>query len=426
MRKNQIALALIYCLFILWAISNNLLPTMIRQMMKICELSTFEASFTETTYWLAYFVCPIPIAMFLRRYSYSTGIITGLFIAAAGGLLFLPAAQVQHFGVYLCVFFVIATGMCFIETASNPYVTELGDARTAPYRLNLAQSFFGLGAFVSAMFLSKAVLSGQTYTRDSIPADYTGGWEGYIQVETDAMKLPYIVFALVLIAVAILLMAVRLPKIGDEKTAAPKGKLIDFSTLRYPHLRWGIIAQFFYNGGQTAINSLFLVYCCTYYGIDEQTATTFFGIYMLVFLIGRWVGTWLMAYFKPTGMLTVYGLACVALCAIIAASGGRVGLYTMIALPFFMSIIYPTQFSLALQGLGSRTKSGAAFLVMTIVANACLPQLGAYVMQHNAHIYQIAYIIPMLCFAVCAWYGYRYKHILRGTNQAEVTTEKNT
>ena len=412
MKKNQLALGLIFCLFFLWAISSNLLPTMIRQLMKTCELNTFEASFTESAYWLAYFICPIPIAMFMRRFSYRVGIVTGLLIAACGGLLFFPAAQVKSYGVYLCIFFVIATGMCFLETAANPYVTVLGDPQTAPRRLNLAQSFNGLGAFISAMFLSKLVLSGNDVTRETIPTDYPGGWEGFIQTETDAMKLPYLILALVLIAVAVLLIVVNLPKVGDE-SKEEKGKLIDFSTLKKPHLRWGVIAQFFYNGGQTAINSLFLVYCCTYAGISEDTATTFFGLYMLAFLLGRWVGTLLMARISPTKMLTFYALANVVLCVVIISFGGYVGLYAMLAVSFFMSIIYPTQFSLALHGLGDQTKSGSAFLVMAIVGNACIPQFTAYIMHQNETFYQVAYIIPLVCFAVCAYYGYKYKSLLK-------------
>ena len=414
MKKNSFALGLIFCLFFLWAISSNLLPTMIRQLMKTCELNTFEASFTESAYWLAYFICPIPIAMFMRRFSYRVGIITGLLIAASGGLLFFPAAQVKSYSVYLCIFFVIATGMCFLETAANPYVTVLGDADTAPRRLNLAQSFNGLGAFISAMFLSKLVLSGQNFSRETIPADYPGGWEGYIQMETDSMKLPYLILALVLIAVAVLLMAVKLPKVGDEEGNPDKKdeKLIDFSVLKRPHLCWGVIAQFFYNGGQTAINSLFLVYCCTYAGIDEETATTFFGLYMLAFLLGRWVGTLIMAKVEPTKMLTFYAIANVVLCGIIIGFGGHVGLYAMLAVSFFMSIIYPTQFSLALHNLGDKTKSGSAFLVMAIVGNACVPQLTAYIMHQNETFYQVAYIIPLICFAVCAYYGYQYKRLV--------------
>ena len=405
-RKQLLPLILVFCLFFLWAISSNLLPTMIRQLMKTCELNAFEASFTETAYWLAYFICPIPIAMFMKRYSYKSGIVFGLLLAALGGLLFFPVAIIKEYWAYLCIFFIIAAGMCFLETAANPYVAALGDDSSAPRRLNLAQSFNGLGAFVAAMFLSKLVLSGNTYTRETLPAGFEGGWEGYIQMETDAMKLPYLILAAILIIIAVAFIFVKLPKIKEEEEGkADDSKLIDFSVLKKSHLRWGVIAQFFYNGGQTAVNSLFLVYCCNYAGLSESTATTFFGLYMLSFLLGRWIGTALMIKFKPQNMLAVYAVVNVVLCGVIMGFGGMVGLYAMLGVSFFMSIMYPTQFSLALTGLGDQTKSGSAFLVMAIVGNACLPQLTAYIMHHNPQIYQIAYIIPLICFIFCAYYG---------------------
>lgn len=408
MKKKQILpLALVFCLFFLWAISSNLLPTMIRQLMKTCELNAFEASFTETAYWLAYFICPIPIAMFMKRYSYKAGIIFGLALAAMGGLLFFPAAMIKEYWAYLGIFFIIAAGMCFLETAANPYVTALRDASSAPRRLNLAQSFNGLGAFVAAMFLSKLVLSGNSYTRETLPAGFEGGWEGYIQMETDAMKLPYLILAGILIVIAIMFIIVKLPKIKEEEDTDDDQPLIDFSVLKRRQLRWGVIAQFFYNGGQTALNSLFLVYCCNYAGLPESTATTFFGLYMLAFLLGRWIGTALMIRFKPQNMLTVYAIVNVALCGVIVVFGGMTGLYAMLGVSFFMSIMYPTQFSLAIDGLGNQTKSGSAFLVMAIVGNACLPQLTAYIMHHNPQIYQIAYLVPLVCFIFCAYYGWK-------------------
>lgn len=417
MMKNnnsyKLPLALVFSLFFLWAISSNLLPTMIRQLMKTCELNTFEASFTETAYWLAYFIFPIPIAMFMKRYSYKAGIIFGLVLAAVGGLLFFPAAMLKEYWAYLCIFFVIATGMCFLETAANPYVTALGDAATAPQRLNLAQSFNGLGAFIAAMFLSKLILSGTHYTRETLPADYPGGWEAYIQFETDAMKTPYLALAVLLLVIAGIFIFSRLPKIGDEgQRGTSKEKLIDFSVWKRSHLRWGVIAQFFYNGGQTAINSLFLVYCCSYAGISESEATTYFGLYMLAFLLGRWIGTGLMIRFRPQDMLLVYALVNILLCAVVAVCGGWIGLYAMLGISFFMSIMYPTQFSLALKDLGSQTKSGSAFLVMSIVGNACLPQFTAYLMHVNEQMYHLAYVVPMVCFLFCAYYGWKGYKVL--------------
>ncbi|MCD7962165.1 MAG: L-fucose:H+ symporter permease [Rikenellaceae bacterium] len=409
-KEYTFALTLIFSLFFIWAISSNLLPTMIRQLMKTFELSAFQASLTEASYWIAYFIFPIPIAMFMKRYSYKAGIIVGLLIAAFGGLLFFPAAVIQEYWAYLAIFFVIATGMCFLETAANPYVTVLGDSATAPRRLNLAQSFNGLGAFIAAMFLSKLVLSGQDYTRNTIPSDYPGGWEGFVQFETNAMKIPYLVLAVVLIVIAVIFVFSRLPKInegGHEEGAAKGEKLIDFSVLKRSHLRWGVIAQFFYNGGQTAINAMFLIYCCKYVGLTEGTATTYFGFYMLAFLLGRWIGTLLMVKFKPQNMLVVYAIVNITLCGVIMIFGGMVGLYAMLGVSFFMSIMYPTQFSLALKNLGNKTKSGSAFLVMAIVGNVFLPPLTGHLMDMNENLYQLAYIVPLICFIFCAYYGYK-------------------
>lgn len=388
--NNHLALGLVFSLFFLWAISSNLLPTMIRQLMKQCNLNTFVASFTESAYWLAYFVCPIPIAMFMKRFSYKAGIIFGLCLAAAGSFLFFPASEINSYGVYLCIFFIIATGMCFLETAANPYVTELGDPETAPRRLNLAQAINGLGAFIAAMFLSKAVLGSGRFS------------------------LVYFILGSVLILAALVFVFTRLPRTADElesirdrEEGRDGGKLIDFSVFRVHNLRWGVVAQFFYNGGQTAINSLFLVYCCTYAGISEGTATTLFGIYMLCFLLGRWIGTALMGRFQPHNMLLTYALVNVALCLVIVVLGGKAGVVCMMGVSFFMSIIYPTQFSLALLGLGERTKSGSAFLVMAIVGNAMVPQFTAFIMHHMPQTYHFAYIVPMVCFLVCAYYGWR-------------------
>ena len=199
----------------------------------------------------------------------------------------------------------------------------------------------------------------------------------------------------------------KLPDIDKEESHGEKGKLINFAVLKRKHLRWGVIAQFFYNGGQTAINSLFLVYCCMYAGLSEDEATTFFGLYMLAFLAGRWIGTMLMSKFRPQDMLLTYAIVNIILCGVIIMFGGMTGLYAMLAVSFFMSIMYPTQFSLALRDLGEDTKSGSAFLVMAIIGNACIPQFTAFVMNHNADFYQVAYVIPLICFFFTAYYGWR-------------------
>ena len=387
-----VALSMVICLFFLWAISNNLLSSVVKKMMTLFDIDQAKAEFVETSYWFAYFLFPIPIAMFMKRFSYKAGIVLGLLIAAVGGLLFMPVTRIHSFPLYLCAFFIVAIGMCFLETAANPYVTELGDPATAPRRLNLAQAFNGLGAFVAAMFLSKIILG--------------TGTETSVESEIHTFRMTYAIFAIVLIVIAVIFIFTRLPRIQAEDADESNKKLISFSVLKRSHLRNGVIAQFFYNGGQTAVNSLFLVYCINYVGMTNSQATTFFGFYMLFFLLGRWIGTTLMVKFRPENMLVVYGVANVLLCIIVCIIGGKAAVYAMMGISFFMSIMYPTQFSLALTDLKGDTKSGSAFLVMAIVGNSILPILTAYVQKSMANP-NIAYIIPLICFAVCAWYGWR-------------------
>jgi len=387
-----VALSMVICLFFLWAISNNLLSSVVKKMMTLFDIDQAKAEFVETSYWFAYFLFPIPIAMFMKRYSYKAGIVLGLLIAAVGGLLFLPVTRIHSFPLYLCAFFIVAIGMCFLETAANPYVTELGDPATAPRRLNLAQAFNGLGAFIAAMFLSKIILG--------------TGENTSVESEIHTFRMTYAIFAIVLIVIAIVFIFTHLPRIQAEDEDSTAGKLISFKVLKRRHLRNGVIAQFFYNGGQTAVNSLFLVYCINYVGMTNSQATTFFGFYMLFFLLGRWIGTTLMVKFRPENMLVVYGIANVLLCIFVCIIGGKAAVYAMMGISFFMSIMYPTQFSLALTDLKGDTKSGSAFLVMAIVGNSILPILTAYVQKSMANP-NIAYFIPLICFAVCAWYGWK-------------------
>lgn len=394
--KNTVALAMVFSLFFLWAISNNLLSPVVNKMMSLFNIDQASAEFVETSYWFAYFLFPIPIAMFMKRFSYKAGIVLGLLISAAGGLLFLPVTSLHSFPLYLCAFFIVAIGMCFLETAANPYVTELGDPATAPRRLNLAQAFNGLGAFIAAMFLSKLILIDDAAT-NALP-----------DAEIHNFKLTYTIFGIVLILIAVVMAFTKLPRIqAEDDDTSSNGKLISFSVLKRRHLRNGVIAQFFYNGGQTAVNSLFIVYCVKYAGLNHDQATTLFGFYMLAFLLGRWIGAWLMGKFQPKNMLVVYGLANVVLCAVICLSEGMTAIYAMMGISFFMSIMYPTQFSLALTDLKGETKSGSAFLVMAIVGNSILPLLTAKFQVSLTSNHELAYIIPLICFAVCAWYGWK-------------------
>ena len=399
---------LVTSLFFLWGFAHSILDVLNKHFQDVLVISKGRSGLVQAVVYGGYFLMALPAGKIMERFGYRVGVVVGLLLYGIGALMFIPGGRLMSFEFFLLSLFVIGCGLTCLETAANPYVTVLGEKESAARRLNLAQSFNGLGAFVSAMFLSKMILSGHHYTRETLPADYAGGWEAYIQFETDSMKQPYLMLALLLLVIAVVFVICRLPKIPEEENKQNKtGKLINPKVLKRSHLRWGVICQFFYNGGQTAINSLFLVYCCLYVGIPENEATTYFGIYMLAFLLGRWIGTGLMGRFKPQNMLLLYAVMNVLLCVVIMCFGGYVGLYAMIGVSFFMSIMYPTQFSLALTDLGEDTKSGSAFLVMAIIGNACLPQLTAYFMNSHPESYAMAYVIPLICFIFCAFYGWK-------------------
>ncbi len=202
--KTGAAFVLVITLFFLWALTSNLLPTLIPHLKKACQLDDLQSAFIDSAYWVAYFVMAIPAALIMRKYSYKTGIICGLIIAAVGAACFYPAAEIRQFGVFLGALFLMASGMTFLETAANPYITILGNPETSSQRLNFAQAFNGLGAFVSAFFLNKIILSGIDYTPEQLKAMPHEVLNNYLSSEAHRVQMPYLAIAGVLLLVAIL------------------------------------------------------------------------------------------------------------------------------------------------------------------------------------------------------------------------------
>ena len=398
---------LITSCFALWGFANDITNPMVKAFSKIFRMSVTDGALVQVAFYGGYFAMAFPAAIFIRRYSYKAGILLGLGLYAIGAFLFFPAKVIGEYGYFLLAYFILTCGLSFLETSANPYILSMGTEETATRRLNLAQSFNPMGSLLG-MYVAMNFIQAKLNPMDSEARALLDDAEFNALKDADLSTLiaPYLAIGVVIAVMFCIILFAKMPKNGDQSHDIRFGATMK-RLIHLPRYREGVIAQFFYNGGQTAINSLFLVYSCVYAGLDESTATTFFGLYMLAFLVGRWVGTALMVKFSPHRMLLFYSIMLIILCVVICVFGGYVGLYAMLAVSFFMSIIYPTQFSLALQGLGDQTKSGSAFLVMAIVGNACLPQFTAYVMHVNEHIYHIAYIVPMVCFAFCAYYGWR-------------------
>jgi FHS family L-fucose permease-like MFS transporter len=402
--KTGRALVLVITLFFLWALTSNLLPTLIPHLKKACQLDDLQSAFIDSAYWVAYFVMAIPAALIMRKYSYKTGIICGLVIAAIGAACFYPAAEIRQFSVFLGALFLMASGMTFLETAANPYITILGDPETSSQRLNFAQAFNGLGAFVSAFFLNKIILSGVDYTDEQLNAMQPTALENYLSGEAHRVQMPYLAIAGVLLLVALLFYVTKLPHVPEEKTTSFK---IDFTVFKHRHFTHGVIAQFFYVGAQVCISSFFIRYTKYTSGLSEAEVTNhhYLGYMLLCFMIGRYVGAFLMTKIKAQYLLTFYSACNILLLAYCVFVGGKFGLYAMMGVEFFMSIMFPTIFALGIKDLGGQTKIGSSFMVMSIVGGALIPLALGY-MSRNINI-QIAYSVPLICFFVILYYGWK-------------------
>lgn len=395
---------LVTSLFFLWALVHNLSPILIPHLKKACRLTDTQSSFIDSAVFLAYFLLALPAGYIMKRFGFKSGIILGLLLYAIGAFLFIPAANSGQYMFFLVALFIIASGLTFLETAANPYVTILGNPDTATFRLNLAQCFNGVGAFVGPVIGAKFILSGTEHTEQQLNAMPAAELQQYLASEAAAVKMPYMVIGIVVLLVAVLFIFTKMPDVKEEdnsgQPAAHEG-----SIFRHRHLIAAIITQFFYVGAQVGVNAFFIRFAKYAGGMPEKDAAYLLGgVAGLGFMIGRFVGTFLMRFMKPATLLSLYALLNVILILIAMSLKGEVAIWAVLAVPFFMSIMFPTIFSLGLQGLGGgHTKLGSSMLVMAIVGGAVCPPLMGLI--SDASNIQMAYLVPLVCFAVVLWFG---------------------
>ena len=400
-KKYLVPFVLVTCLFFLWAFVHNLEPILIPHLKKACQLNFLQSTFIDSAVYFAYFLMALPAGFAIKRYGYKVGIILGLLIYAAGALLFYPAADTREYIFFLGALFIIASGCAFLETAANPYVTILGEPATAATRLNLAQSFNGFGAFVAPMLGGKLILSGIEHSDADMAALTSAQLNQYLQSEADAVKIPYMVIAVVVLLVALLIFFTRMPEV--ERTAKRKTSIA--KAWSHKHLRWGVIAQFFYVGAQVCVTSLFIPFAKFTNNMPEKTAAWWLGIALLGFMIGRFVGTYLTRFIAPNKLLAVYALSCILLLTLAVFAKSGIAMWAVFSVPFFESIMFPTIFALAIKDLKEDTEIGSSLVVMAVAGGGLFPlAMGLLSDQFNL---QIGYIVPLLCFIVVAWYGFR-------------------
>lgn len=402
-KQTRFAFILITSLFFLWGFAHNLDPILIPHLKKSFTLTTTKSTLVDSAVYIAYFVMALPAGFLLKKYGYKIGIITGLLVFAAGSFLFLPAADNQSYYFFLGALFVIACGLTILETAANPYATVLGPEETSTQRLNLAQSFNGLAVALAPVIGARVIFT-KGYSDEELSAMTASAREVALAAEASSVKTPYFILGTVLILVAIIFSFTKLPKIKNESGGEQSASV--FHALKHKHLAWGVTAQFFYVGAQVCVLNLFILYAAKSAGMEQVRAADFLGAGGLAFLIGRFFGTFLMKFIKPNILLAVYGIINTLLCLIAIFGSGMITVYTVIAICFFMSIMFPTIFALGIKDIGGDTEFGSSLIIMSIVGGAILPPVFGYISDYTGNI-QMGYIVPLICFAVVAYFGWR-------------------
>ncbi|MBC7743976.1 MAG: L-fucose:H+ symporter permease [Flavobacterium sp.] len=411
--STNFAFIMITSLFFMWGFVHNLDPILIPHLKRAFSLSTLQASLVDSAVFIAYFVMALPAGAIMKKYGYKAGILIGLAFFAVGCYFFIPSANTQLYAFFLLSLFVIACGLTILETAANPYASLLGPPEKAVQRLNLAQSFNGLAATLAPIIGAKIILT-EGASDEALSAMTASAREIALASEAASVKTPYFILGTVILVIAVIFYFMKLPEIKDGEGTASGAHV--FHAFKHRHLSWAVAAQFFYVGAQVCVFSFFILYATEAAGISEMRAATYagFGVGM-AFMIGRFVGTFFMKYITPVKLLVIYSVICIVLSVLAMLTSGMAAIYSVIGIAFFMSIMFPTIFSLGIQDLGGDTKFGSSLIIMSIVGGAFLPPLFGYIADVNHNI-QIGYVVPLACFVVIflfAFKGHKVVKVLR-------------
>jgi FHS family L-fucose permease-like MFS transporter len=404
--------SLVTSLFFMWGVPNNLNDVLIRQFMKSFALNRVEAGLVQSAFYLGYFFLAIPAALIMRRHGYKAGLVIGLLLFATGAALFWPAAIVGKYGFFLAALFVIASGLSFLETASNPFIAQMGAPATAARRLNFSQAFNPLGAIAGVLAGTVFIFSGVELTASQIAARKTAGtYAAYLQHETMRVVAPYLVLAVIALTLAVIFMRTRFPDVAAdaEEPASHMESGGILALFRRPHFLLAVFAQFLYVGAQVGTWSYFIQYVQEYTHQPEKRAGLLLTGTLIAFAVGRFSAAYLLKSLDAAKLMTIYAVINSALLAVAIVRPGWAGMWAVFLTSFFMSIMFPTIFALGLEGLGPLVKLGGSLLVMAIVGGATLTPMMGWISQHSGGIAR-AYSVPLLSYVVIAlfsWYHMR-------------------
>lgn len=394
---------LVTSLFFLWGIANNLNGILIPHLRKALQLTNMQSTFVDTAVYLAYFLAAIPAGIILKKYGYKKGIISGLILFSIGAFLFIPAANSRTYEVFLAGLFILGCGLTILETAANPYATKLGDAESSTQRLNLAQSFNGLAASVGPFIGTIFILSGKEYSAEELSLMQEAERIAYLSGEAASVKMPYMILGIFLLIIAVIFLVNKFPEFKEEEAGGAQGSIR--GAIKHKHLNWAVVAQLFYVGAQVCVTSFFVRMAIAGGGVDEKTAGYYLGIYGLLFMIGRFAGTFFMRFIAPAKLLSLYAVACIILSLVAIYADGQYVVIALGGLGFFMSIMFPTIFSLGIRDLKENTKPASSLIVMAIIGGAIFPVIMGKIIDNSNDNIQIGYSVPMLCFLVVLYFG---------------------
>jgi FHS family L-fucose permease-like MFS transporter len=381
---------------------------LIRQFMKSFAITRFQAGLVQSAFYVGYFLLAMPAALLMRKAGYKSGFVIGLILYGSGCFLFWPAALAGSYAFFLFALFVIASGLSFLETASNPFIAQLGDPDTSERRLNFSQAFNPLGAISGALIGTVFIFSGVELSPEEISARRAQGlYEAYLRTETLRVIKPYLVIGAVAIFWALLIWRTKFPAIQSEHESS-SGDHGHFRELfRYPHFLWAVVAQFLYVGAQVGTWSYFIQYVQESTHQPEKIAGYFLTGTLAAFGVGRFASAYLMRTLSPNKLMGAYSVANIVLVSMGVLFPGWFGLWCVFLTSFFMSLMFPTIFALGLKGLGPNTKIGGSLLVMAIVGGAVLtPVMG--LISEAAHSIAVAYLVPLfsyICIALYSFFG---------------------
>ena len=405
--QNATAFVLVTGLFFLWGIPNNLNDVLIRQFMKSFEITRLQAGLVQSAFYTGYFLFSVPAAMVMRRYGYKVGLIIGLLLYCAGTFLFLPAAEVRSYSLFLLALFVIASGLGFLETGANPLIAQLGHPESAVRRLNFSQAFNPIGAITGVLIGTLFIFSGvELKAADVVKLKLAGTYDAYLQHETMRVIAPYMVLGVVVLLWTLLILRTPFPAIAAGRSSSSDELQPSYQELlRYPHFLLAVVAQFCYVGAQVGTWSYFIQYVQDYTHLPERAAGYFLTGTLVGFGVGRFGASHWMRFMRANTMMGFFSLANIVLVAIGILFPGWVGLWAIFLTSFFMSLMYPTIFVLGLRDLGPNTKAGASLLVMAIIGGAVFTPVIGLVFQ-NTKSMAAAMVVPLLCYICVALYAF--------------------